>query len=230
MPVFSHCCVAVGHNIAKCVTILWFLALLAVSSSALAAEEVDCDTIDKTKTYQGLCIAGERGAVDCSGYVLVENFGDIPATGPLISRTPYFVKTPDVDISKLVNCSTFKAFVDFSNVKRDHLKSADSRGAYSVPLANTHENFYIKRGLLFVDMGSYAQRNKQYAQEVIDLMEKLIRERTDAVVASKGGDGTALFIEGIRLVDAMMIAHQYGGSYTDFRWDSEGTSVAFRGR
>ncbi len=190
----------------------------------LEKKEVTCKNINNTKTYQALCVAGTRNSKNCNGYTMVEGMGDIPAYGPLISSIPYFIKTPDIDISRLVNCKNFRGYITISNTPKSNLKSLS--GSKTVIYENNYENFYLKKGNLFIDFSVFVtthnvnENTKEFALESIQAITKHIKEYTNANIKHISNTGAAIFIDNITLAETMLIAHQYGNSRIMIRWQN----------
>lgn len=214
---------------------LLFLALIIFSSN-VEAQEVNCDTLDKSKTYQALCTDGNKQDSDCRFYALVENFGDIPAHGPLISDMPFFIKTPDTDISKFVNCKLFKGYITFSNYERDLIRLGVVNSTEKVELENTYSNFYDKKGSLFIDNSIFVttlnatELQKKVGKERIQMIANFIKENIAESSFNISDTGAAIFIDNISLKDAFLLNHQFGIQLSTWTWtNAEGQYLAFGG-
>ena len=69
-----------------------------------------CETLDQDLFYTGVCVFGLKNSHVCEFYTIIPNTWRIPVNAPRMTYQPFFVKTPDMAFSEIVDCAHFRAY------------------------------------------------------------------------------------------------------------------------
>lgn len=174
---------------------------------------LNCDTIDGTKVLSGLCIEANRIG-QCTYYDTASEFRSLEVLALAVGNIPYFIKTPDVPMSKVVNCDTFKTSKEYFLRPAKPLMYSELTRGEKVPVPLTHKEFYQTKGTLRFDFnGKYFSRNpsekkKKDAKKDLKYSVDFIMENTKGKIVDMPEDGASVVIENITLKDLFFIAQQ----------------------
>ncbi len=166
-----------------------------------------CETLDPNGFYQGVCIDASQGGNVCEFYTISQNTWTVPATTPPIGTPPYFIKTPDMNISDLVDCSYFAAF---NSENWQLLKTKQSPPSYVIknsvsPLPKDHETFYRKKGTLTINFHEPSYKNLQYLKMIKAFIDEKKLGKTQEITL----ETATLIVDNMSLVDCFFIKQFY---------------------